>query len=120
MYVKPSRTAAAIEKVKETRDDILFIVGVPHEDPLLIAEKADICLELDNLKRGETIIELAKEMGATKFLHYSFPRHMSYELLSKRRDIMKEKCEELEIDFIEVDAPDPTGDAGILVLNSLF
>ncbi len=106
-------TAAAIEKVKETRDDILFIVGVPHEDPLLIAEKADICLELDNLKRGETIIELAKEMGATKFLHYSFPRHMSYELLSKRRDIMKEKCEELGLDFIEVDAPDPTGDAGI-------
>lgn len=106
-------TAAAIEKVKETRDDIIFIVGVPHEDPLMIAEKADICLELDNLKRGETIVELAKEMGATKFLHYSFPRHMSYELLSKRRDIMKEKCEELGMDFVEVDAPDPTGDAGI-------
>jgi hypothetical protein len=106
-------TAAAIEKVRETRDDILFIAGVPHEDPLMIAEKADLCLETDNLKRGETIIELAHRMGAKKFLHYSFPRHMSYELLSKRRDIFRATCERLGIEFIDVTAPDPMGDAGI-------
>ena len=106
-------TAAAIDKIKETRDDILFIAGVPHEDPETISARADIIIETDNLKRGETIVELAAEMGAETFIHYSFPRHMSMELLSRRRDIMKQKAAELGIDFVELDAPDPTGDAGI-------
>ncbi len=106
-------SAAAIDKIKEERDDILFIAGVPHEDPETISARADIVLETDNLKRGETIVSLAKEMGAETFVHYSFPRHMSMELLAQRRDIMKETCEELGLKFVEVDAPDPTGDAGI-------
>ena len=106
-------TAAAIDKIKEMRDDILFVLGVPHEDPDTIASRADVTLELDQLQRGETIIQTAKEMGAKTFIHYSFPRHMSYELLAQRRDIMKETCEELGLEFVEVDAPDPTGDAGV-------
>jgi len=106
-------TAAAIDKIRETRDDILFIAGVPHEDPETIAARADIVIETDNLKRGETIVELAAQMGAETFIHYSFPRHMSMELLARRRDIMKEKAKELGIQFVELDAPDPTGDAGI-------
>lgn len=106
-------TAAAIDKVKETRDDILFIAGEPHEDPDTIAARADIVLSPDQLKRGSSILETAKEMGAKNFIHYSFPRHMSMELLSQRRDIMKETADELGIEFIEVDAPDPLGDSGI-------
>ena len=106
-------TSAAIDKIKEERDDILFIAGVPHEDPATISARADIVLETDNLTRGRTIVELAKELGAETFIHYSFPRHMSMELLAQRRDIMKQTCEELGIEFVELDAPDPTGDAGI-------
>lgn len=106
-------TAAAIDKVREMRDDVFFIVGVPHEDPLLISEKADLILETDNLARGKTIIEIADNMGATHFLHYSFPRHMSYELLAKRKDIFEAECTNRGIEFVFVNAPDPTGDAGI-------
>ncbi|MEW5784252.1 MAG: DUF3798 domain-containing protein [Bacillota bacterium] len=106
-------SAAAIEAIKETRDDILFIVGVPHEDPAMIAAKADICINTDDLKRGETIVALAAAMGAETFVHYSFPRHMSYELLAQRRDIFKAQCEAAGIEFVEVEAPDPTGDAGV-------
>ncbi len=106
-------TAAAIDKIRETRDDILFVVGVPHEDPDTVASRADVALELDQLQRGESIIRIAKEMGAKTFIHYSFPRHMSYELLSQRRDIFRETCEEIGLEFVEVDAPDPTGDAGV-------
>ena len=40
-------------------------------------------IDTDNLRRGETIMELAHEMGAKKFIHYSFPRHMSIELLAR-------------------------------------
>lgn len=106
-------TAAAIDKVKELRKDIFFIAGVPHEDPLLISEKADLILNTDDLARGVTIIELARKMGAKYFVHYSFPRHMSYELLALRRDIFMEECKKKGLEFVFVNAPDPTGDAGI-------
>ena len=35
-------TAASIDKVRETRPDMLFICGVVAEDPAVMAEKADI------------------------------------------------------------------------------
>ncbi len=106
-------TVAAIRRVRDMRPDVKFILGVPHEDPYLVAETADIALETDNLGRGRTILRLAKEMGAKKFLHYSFPRHMSMELLAQRRDIMKDEAEKLGLEFIFVTAPDPMSDAGI-------
>src|SRR5699024_12137653 len=56
--------AAAIDKVRESRPDMLFVLGVPHEDPDVAADRADIILELDQLQRGEAIMETAQEMGA--------------------------------------------------------
>ena len=37
-------TAAAIDKVRETRPDMIFIVGTPGEDPGVINPKADIAV----------------------------------------------------------------------------
>jgi hypothetical protein len=106
-------TIAAIDKVKETRPDMLFLIGVTHEDPSTVASKADVVLERDEPQRGRTIIEMAANLGATKFLHYSFPRHMSQELLAQRMQIMKETCAELGLEFLEVAAPDPMGPDGL-------
>lgn len=106
-------TAAAIDKVKEIRDDLLIIAGVPGEDPSVIASKADIIFQPDELKMGYTIPAQALAQGATTFVHYTFPRHMSYPLLSARRDIFKAECERLGIEFVDATAPDPTGDAGV-------
>lgn len=105
--------AASIDKVRETRDDILFILGAPHEDPDVVAARADIALDLDQLQRGVTIMERAKDMGAETFVHYSFPRHMQMELLSLRRDKLKETAEALGIEFVEVDSPDPLAEGGV-------
>ncbi len=104
---------ASIDKVRETRDDILFILGAPHEDPDVVSARADIALDLDQMKRGESVMEMAQSMGAKTFVHYSFPRHMAMELLSQRRDILKATAQKLGIEFVEVDAPDPTSDAGV-------
>lgn len=104
---------AAMEAVHEMRDDILFVLGAPHEDVNVVSERADMILELGQMQRGDEIAKKAKEMGAETFIHYSFPRHMSYELLSARRDHLKATSEELGMKFIEVDAPDPTSDAGV-------
>gem|GEM_PF-79701 len=106
-------TAAAIDKVHETRPDMVFIVGVPGEDPAVIASKANIVMQVDEISMGRTIPELAYEMGAKTFIHYSFPRHLSYQTIARRLEIMKETSEELGIELVEVTAPDPTGDAGV-------
>lgn len=106
-------TVPAFEKIRESRDDILLIAGLPQEDKDIVADRADIVLNTDDLKRGETIVNLAHEMGAKTFIHYSFPRHMSVDLLAQRRDIMKKTATDLGMEFVEVDAPDPTGDSGI-------
>ncbi|MDO5063262.1 MAG: DUF3798 domain-containing protein [Peptostreptococcaceae bacterium] len=106
--------SAAIEKARELRgEDLLIIAGTPGEDPDMIASKADLVLVADELGMGTTIIEEAVKMGAKTFVHYSFPRHMSYQMLSARRDILKKTAEEKGIVFVDATAPDPTGDAGV-------
>ena len=106
-------THAAINKVKELRDDIVFICGNPHEEPYMMAETADILFEIDQPTRGKTIIQKAKDMGAKTFVHISFPRHMAMPLLAQRREIMEETCKELGVEFVFVTAPDPTGEGGL-------
>lgn len=106
-------TSAAIDKVREIRDDILIVAAVPGEAPDTIAPKADVVLQGDELGMGVSIIEQAQKLGATSFVHYSFPRHMSYPLLAARRDIFKAECEKRGMKFIDATAPDPTGDAGV-------
>ena len=105
--------AAAINKVKETRDDILFIAGVCAEDPAVIAAAADVCLLVDEIAMGNTIIEQAAKQGAKTFVHVSFERHLGYATISARRDGFIARCAELGIEFVDATAPDPTGDAGV-------
>lgn len=95
------------------REDIIFINCMPHEDPQVSAELADVLVETDNVARGRTIVQLAQKMGAKTFVHYSFPRHMSVFMLAKRRDVMEDECKKIGMEFVFINAPDPTGDAGI-------
>lgn len=104
--------AAMFEKIREERPDVLLIAVTPAETDV-IGAKADIVLQPDELSMGYTIPAQAQKMGAKSFVHYSFPRHMSYPLLAQRRDIFKTECEKLGMKFVDATAPDPTGDAGI-------
>ena len=106
-------TAAAIDKVRETRPDMIFIAGTPGEDPGVINQKADIVLQVDEPGCGTVIPPQAKAQGAKTLIHYSFPRHMSYALIVARHENMKKYCEENGIEMVDVTAPDPTGDSGI-------
>ena len=105
--------AAAINKVKETRDDILFVTGVCAEDPAVIAAAADICMLVVEIQMGTTIIEQAAKMGAKTFVHISFERHLGYATISARQALFKENCARLGLEYVEATAPDPTGDAGV-------
>ena len=106
-------TNAAIDKLLETRDDMLIIYGTPQENPEDVATRADIILQPNELDMGPAMVEQAAKMGAKTFVHYSFPRHMAQVLLSSRRELIKEKCAEMGIEFVDATAPDPTGDSGV-------
>ena len=92
-------TAEAFKRVKEKRSDILCFAGEPHEDPLVIESSADLAINADFVSRGYTIIWAAKQMGAKSFVHISFPRHMSYESLGTRSQIMEQACADVGIKF---------------------
>lgn len=103
---------AAFEKVREVRPDVLICAYQPAETDI-IASKADIAVIADDARMGYEIPKQAAKLGAKTFVHYSFPRHMSYPLLALRRDTFKIECEKLGIKFVDATAPDPTGDAGL-------
>ncbi len=106
-------TAAAFKQIKEKRSDILCFAGNSQEDPNLIERVADLVIDPDNVTRGYLIPKAAQKMGAKAFVHVSFPRHMSIELLSLRKDIMEATCDKLGIKFSMETAPDPTSDVGV-------
>jgi ABC-type sugar transport system substrate-binding protein len=105
-------TTEAFKRVRAKRPDILLLAGEPHEDPLVIQSGADLAASADFVSRGYTIIWAAKQLGAKTFVHISFPRHMSYESLGRRRAIMEQACKDLGLKFAFETAPDPTSDVG--------
>ena len=103
----------AVKAVKEMRPDILFIAGADTEDAGFVAQTADVVMAQDMYSMGREIINEAYRMGAKKFIHYTFARHLLSEPVLRRREIMTERCEELGIEFIDVTSPDPhTADGG--------
>ena len=105
--------AAAINKVKETRDDILFIGGIATEAPAIVSETLDIVMMNDEITLGFDIIDQAKKQGANTFVHISFERHLGITTIAQRQANFKQRCAELGLEYVEATAPDPTGDAGV-------
>ena len=90
-------------------DDIFIIYCLPLWQDLTILPKADLVLK--DCISAEAMVLRAQEMGAKKFVYYSFPRHMSLSSVSQLRDLTKETCERTGIEFIYLDAPDPSNNS---------
>jgi len=106
-------TTEAFRQIKERRPDILCIAGESHEDLPEIGSAADLVCNNDFVARGYLMIRTAHELGCDTFVHISFPRHMSYETMSRRVAIMQEACKEFGMTFVLETAPDPTTDVGV-------
>ena len=77
-------TTEAFRRIKEKRPDIICIAGESHEDLPEIGSAADLVVNNDFVARGYLMIRTAHELGCDTFVHISFPRHMSYETMSRR------------------------------------
>lgn len=106
-------TTEAFRRIKEKRPDIICIAGEPYEDFSEIAPVADLVVCSDFVARGYLIIRTAHELGCDTFVHISFPRHLSYETVSRRVAVMKAACEEFGMKFEMETAPDPTTEVGV-------
>ena len=104
--------SAGFQQIRELRDDMLLIAGVMGENPDVLGAAADIVLNTDEINQGKQIVSIAKDWGCEQLVHYSFTRHMSYDTIVARYNLMKVLCEEAGIELISRDAPDPTGEAG--------
>ena len=106
-------TTEAFRQIKEKRPDILCLAGESHEDLPEIGSAADLVVNNDFVARGYLMIRTAHELGCDTFVHISFPRHMSYETMSRRVAIMQAACDEFGMSFEMETAPDPTTDVGV-------
>jgi hypothetical protein len=106
--------AAGFQKIRDAgRRDIILLTSMPQDDPNVISRVADVIVDSNNFARGYYDIVRAKDMGAKTFVHMSFPRHMSYETLSRRRNMFEEACKDFGIQFVFVTVPDPASEVGI-------
>ena len=106
-------TTEAFRQIKEKRPDILCIAGEAYEDFSDLDPVSDLVVNSDFLARGYLMIRTAHELGCDTFVHISFPRHLSYESISRRVAIMKAACKEFKMKFKMETAPDPTTDVGV-------
>ena len=106
-------TTEAFRRVKEVRPDILCFAGEAHEDLPVVNSVADLVCNNDFVSRGYLMIKTAHDLGCDTFVHISFPRHLSYETMSRRVAVMKETCKDLGMNFVMETAPDPTSDVGV-------
>ena len=106
-------TTEAFRKIKEMRPDIICIAGEAYEDFADIGEVADLVVSCDFVSRGYLMIRTAHELGCDTFVHISFPRHLSYETVSRQVAIMEAACDEFGMEFVSETAPDPTTSVGV-------
>ena len=93
-------TYPAFKAIREKRPDILLFVNNTHEDPVQVSTVADVVVNSDSVARGYLIVKTAHDLGAKKFMHISFPRHLSYETISRRRAIMEQTAKDLGMENI--------------------
>ena len=100
-------TNAAVKRFREIRGDVFIIYAESFEEPQDSVIFADLVLGGDPSGFAYAAVGTAYEMGATTFVHYSFPRHMTMPENIARRDAMRKESQRLGIEFVEVSAYDP-------------
>jgi hypothetical protein len=107
-------TAAGFQKIRDAgRKDIILLTNMPQDDPNVISKVANVITNSNDFGRGYYDIVRAKDLGAKTFVHMSFPRHMSVEVLSRRRNMFEVACKDMGIQFVFVTVPDPASEVGI-------
>ncbi len=113
-------TTEAFEKIREENEDILLIAGAPQESPSAISAAADIVMYANEPGESEEIVQTCEKWGIEVFVHYSFPRHLNMEAIATRRTLLQDAFAEMGVEFVDVEAPDPTAEGGVEAVNEFI
>jgi len=102
---------SVIDALRDIREDI-FVVYTPllrSERPIDIDIdiKADLIIQTDMQRLGESYVTQAISMGADTIVSYTFPRIRAISSFAIHRDAMKAVSERNGISYVEIEAPDP-------------
>ena len=106
-------TNAAIDKLKETRDDVFIVCCTIQEPVAESAKRANLIFDLNRMGMSRAMVNQAKKQGAKAFVYYSFHRQISIQSFARARDNVRELCKANGILFTDATALDPTGEAGL-------
>lgn len=106
-------TAAACQKIREIRPDILLIGTMYADDTVSVSESMDVAYNIDVPQFGNALAEIAENYGCTDLIFYTFARHMAIQTHADRLVNLEKRCAELGINYHLGTTPDPMGDAGV-------
>lgn len=106
-------TAAAAQKIREIRPDILLIGTMYADDTVSVAENLDVGFNIDVPMFGTKLAEIAQDYGCETMVFYTFARHLAIQTHADRLVNMQNRCDELGITLVQGTTPDPMGDAGV-------
>ncbi|MDR0880036.1 MAG: DUF3798 domain-containing protein [Clostridioides sp.] len=101
-----------IEKVKKERPEITTIAAPMQENANYLSEAMDVVLSMGQNERAEAMVQTAKKMGATRFIHYAKRDDLKDKNIQLRKDAIKEFCKKSGLGFAEVALSDYTDEAG--------
>ena len=104
--------AAAIEKVRETRSDILIITDILSEQATELAPLSDVCFVTNPTSSPSAIINQSRTMGAKNFVFLTCADDLENSDINAHQELLKEFCSENDIGFIQAIAPNPTAIGG--------
>jgi hypothetical protein len=101
-----------VKALQNVRDDIFVVFVAPIHLRRVdgVDSVADLIIESNNQRLGESYIMQAISMGAETIAHYSFPRHRADPTIAIRLNAMKTAAEREGIRFIDIEAPEPFPD----------
>jgi len=106
-------TNAAIDRLKEIRDDVFIVYCSVHEAVQEALPRADLLFRPNITEMGRAMVKQARKQKANAFVHYSFPRHMTITNWADRLEIIRETCAEEGMEFVSATALDPTAGGGL-------
>jgi len=101
-----------IDALPYIRDDIFVVYAANRwlDRAYAATAGADLIIQTDLQRFGESYVIQAKSMGAETIAHYSTPMLDGVPAFAMRRSAMKAAAEREGIGFVDLVAPDPWGD----------
>jgi hypothetical protein len=116
VYPSFDNTNGKLEELRMLRKDIFvaYIVDAFYDIESSCAQTADLLLMTDWHNTGSTMAEQANKLGAETFVHYFYLPVMSSPRNIKRYDLLKNKCAELGLEFVNINTPEDCTEQFIL------